>query len=199
MAACHTADEYTKQLVALLPVGAAWPRDADSTLVRFLSAWAEEFARADGRLCDLLEEADPRTAVELIADWERVYALPECGRFSENLDQRRKVLHAKVTAKGGQSPDYFIQLAARLGYQITVEEYRPFTAGSVAGDLLTNGWEHAWLVRVDSAAGSVSEFRAGSGRAGERLRVFATEPLECAIKQYAPAGTVVRFVYGEEQ
>ena len=194
-----TAADYLAQLQALLPQGFAWPRQADAALTKLLLAWADELARVDGRAADLVEEADPRTTAELLADWERVAGLPDpCVAalgVSQTAAQRRAALVAKLTTIGGQSAAYYIALAASLGYTITVTEFSPFQAGSDAGDALTNdGWRFVWQVNAPEA--SIVEFSAGRSSAGEPLRAWGNELLECVINRLKPANTYVLFAYG---
>lgn len=194
-----TATDYLAQLQALLPQGFAWPREADAALTKLLLAWADELARVDGRAADLIEEADPRTTAELLADWERVAGLPdpcvEALAGTQTTAQRRAALVAKLTTIGGQSAAYYIALAASLGYTITVTEFRPFVAGSVAGDALTNDeWIFAW--QVNAPAESIVAFAAGRSCAGEPLRAWGNELLECVINRLRPAHTHVLFAYG---
>ena len=40
-----TSDDYLRVLQALLPPGAAWPRDPDATLTKVLAAWADDLAQ----------------------------------------------------------------------------------------------------------------------------------------------------------
>ena len=65
----HDADAWRGQLERLLPSGPAWAVPADGTMDNLLAALADEFARADGRITALLDEADPRTALELLGNW----------------------------------------------------------------------------------------------------------------------------------
>lgn len=191
-----TAEQYRDQLQALLPRGKAWPREADAVLTALLDGLAPALARADARAEDLLDEADPRTTAELLADWERVAGLPDrCVTTTQTAIERRDALVARITNAGGQSRAFFVALAAFLGYTITVAEYRPFQAGvSRAGDALTNGdWLFSW--RVEAPAETVRSFVAGS-LAGEPLRSWGNEALECVIRRHAPAHTLVLFTYG---
>jgi uncharacterized protein YmfQ (DUF2313 family) len=56
-----SADDYARQLAALLPPGPAWSTDDPAaTLSLQLNAWAQEFARIQARADALVEEADPR-------------------------------------------------------------------------------------------------------------------------------------------
>ncbi|PTT59353.1 phage tail protein, partial [Pseudomonas sp. HMWF007] len=112
-----TAADYLEQLKALLPPGQAFPRESGTTLHNLLDGMSVELARADSRAETLPEEANPATTIELLGDWERVVGLPDkcSGALEETLQGRRSALLAKLTSTGGQSPSYFIQLAATLG------------------------------------------------------------------------------------
>lgn len=73
----RTADDYAAHLAAHLPQGDAWPREAGTPLDR-LMAWAGDgLARVDQRVLALLREADPRFTLELLAEWEDEYGLPD--------------------------------------------------------------------------------------------------------------------------
>ncbi|WP_236189304.1 YmfQ family protein [Pseudomonas pharyngis] len=193
-----TAADYLEQLKALLPPGQAFPRESDTTLHDLLDGMSIELARVDGRGEALPLEANPASTNELLTDWERVAGLPDkcSGVLEETLQGRKSALLAKLTSTGGQSPAYFIQLAASLGYTVTIEEYRPFRAGhSSAGDPLTNGpWIFTWLIRAPEV--SVTDFRAGRSAAGERLRTWGNDTLECKLNQLKPAHTIALFAYG---
>ncbi|MEJ1411083.1 MAG: putative phage tail protein [Candidatus Sedimenticola sp. (ex Thyasira tokunagai)] len=190
-----TAEHYLTQLQALLPQGLAWSREPDTNMSRLLAAMAEELARVDGRIDDLFKEADPRTAYELLSDWERVAGLPDsCTTAVDTTAERRAVLHAKLTNIGGQSRQFFIDLAASLGYAITISEYQPFVAGSHAGDVVSSDtWHHAWQINAPET--TITQLTAGGG-AGEPLRDWGNEILECAIRRLAPAHTTPLFAYG---
>jgi uncharacterized protein YmfQ (DUF2313 family) len=195
----RTAAEYREQLKALLPPGQAFPRDPGTTLHDLLDGMSIEFARLDLRSETLPSEANPSTTNELLTDWERVAGLPDkcSGMLEQTLQGRKKSLLTKLTSTGGQSQAYFIELAASLGYIVTILEYRPFRAGwSSAGDALTNGaWVFTWLVRAPEV--SVTDFRAGLSAAGERLRTWGNDTLECKLNQLKPAHTIAIFAYGE--
>lgn len=195
----RTAAEYREQLKALLPPGQAFPRDPGTALHDMLDGMSLELARLDARSEVLPVEANPSTTSELLSDWERIAGLPDkcSGTLEQTLQGRRKVLLTKLTSTGGQSPAYFIELAASLGYTVTISEYRPFRAGwSSAGDALTNGaWVFTWLIRAPGV--SVTDFRAGLSAAGERLRTWGNDTLECKLNQLKPAHTIAIFAYGE--
>jgi len=186
---------YTRLLQALLPTGSVWPRGPEATLTKLLAAWAAELARVDERGDDLVDEADPRTAFEMLTDWERVCGLPgTCHDTAEGLAQRRAAVSSRLTFRGGQSRAFFLSLAASLGYSVGIEEFRPLRAGGLAGSrAYGEGWAFAWRVRGPEAS-AISVLRAGGG-AGERLRTWGNALLECEIGRRSPAHTNVLFAY----
>lgn len=190
--------DYRTQLQALLPQGAAWPRAATALWTKLLDAIAEEFARIDGRALQLIDEADPRTTAEMLADWERVAGLPDScsGLLADTQQGRRNELVSKLVGQGGQSRTYFIEVAAALGFSIEIEEFRPFRVGqATAGQALTNGdWRFAWRVRAPTV--TVMRFRVGQSAVGEALATWGNAGMECRIRNYRPAQTNVIFAYG---
>lgn len=191
-----SAADYLSQLQALLPPGPAWPRDADATLTQLLAALADEFARVDLRAENLLDEADPRTTTEMLPDWERMAGLPDtCVPSAQTMQERRAALHAKLTTLGGQSRQYFIDLAAALGYTVTITEFSPFRVSeSAVGDALySDDWMFAW--RVNAPTTTIREFRVSESAVGEPLRSWGNDLLECAISRRATAHTHVLFGY----
>lgn len=207
MAVARNATDYAGQMRQLLPMGAAWQFPAESNLAQLIAALAEEFARIDARAGQLIDEADPRTTLELLPDWERVLGLPDaCFKAPDNVSERRVALRQKITGLGGQSRAYFTELAARLGYFITIEEHRPARVGMRIGEHL-NGpdWAFAWTVHVEPFEGDLPDAQSFFAQArigdelGVRLRGFGAIDLECAIRRVAPAHTIVLFAYEIEQ
>ena len=92
------------------------------------------------RASKLLEvESDPRSTIELLPDWERNWGLPDpCYKQPLTIHDRQLALVLRMTMIGAQSRQFFIDVAAFLGYTITITEYAPFMAGvSNAGDTRT--------------------------------------------------------------
>lgn len=189
-----STEDYLQQLQALLPQGPAWSREQDTVLTKLLTAFAEEFARVDLRIDNLLNEADPRTTNELLTDWERVAGLPDlCTGIPATIALRRELLVSKLTNVGGQSRQFFIDLAAKLGYTITITEFKRFRVTSRVNDPLNDAdWVHTW--RVNSAQNTVRKFTATS-RVNEPLASWGNLALECVISRLKPAHTHVQFAY----
>ena len=188
-----TPTDYRMQLQALLPPGDAWPRRADALLTKLLSALAEELARLDARSEQLLGEALPESALELLADWERVVGLPDAcsAELATTVAERRQNVVSILTQQGGSSRAWFIAFAARLGYTVEIDEFRPFIAGiSRCGDRLLGGHavRHTWRVRVIGPR--YTPFRTGSSQCGDRLgKITRAEDLECRLKRLKQAHT----------
>lgn len=169
---------YAGLLQDLLPQGKAWPRDADATLTKLLTGLAEELARVETRAQDLVREADPQTTVEMLADWERQLGLPgSCVTVEQTETERRNAVIAKLRHTGGQSRQFFIDLASTLGATITVDEFLVTRFGDRFGRRF-NGPEWAYVWRVISEAAGPNEL------------------LECTINNLKPAHTLVWFEYG---
>ena len=188
---------YVDMLAQLLPPGVAWRSEDGTTMRKLLEAMADELVRVDERADDLIDEADPRTTVELLADWERIAGLPDSclATVDQTLQERRAALVSKLTARGGQSAQFFIDLAAALGYTITITEFRPFRVGiNAVGDALTNDeWIFTW--RVNAPDTTENPFRVGRSTVGEPLSTWGNERLECVINRAKPAHTHVQFAY----
>lgn len=192
----HTQDEYRDALAGLLPTGAAWPRDTASALLQLVRSFAAELERLDMRAAQLLAETDPATTTELLPEWERVVGLPDpCVTTGQTVAERRQALEGRLTSVGGQSRRFFIELAARLGYSITIDEFASAAAATAAGIPFTgDGWAHTWRVNVPTTV-AVTPFRVGAGSVGEPLRVWSNEVIECQFNRYKPAHTRVLFAY----
>jgi uncharacterized protein YmfQ (DUF2313 family) len=138
---------------------------------------------ADGLTLDRVRDAalevlrglDPFKDYGWLADYERVYGLPNpCFTGPLSLDMRIIQLAIALKERAGINREYYIWLAAVFGYEIDIHEYKPFRAGSKAGDPLTNGdWRYVWVVNVKIYGTSqetvhYTPFRAGS-KAGDSL------------------------------
>ena len=189
-----TATDYLRSLQALLPQGLAWTREDDANLTLLLLAFADEFARVDARAMALVDEADPRTTFELLADWERVAGLPDsCVVVEQNIAQRRAALVARLTTVGGQTAAYLVALAAANGYTISISEYVLFDVTDTVDSLIISyPWQFAFSVQ--SALLGVFEFSVADSVA-DALATWSNTGIECIINRYKPAHTQAIFIY----
>lgn len=192
-----SSTDYLQQLQALLPYGPAWPKDDAAGITRLLTGLAQELARVDGRALQLVEEADPRTVAELFGDWERVAGLPDACAVAfggdQTVAQRRAALIGRLATLGGQSPAYFIGLAAAIGYAITITEFAEHSVNDDVIHLLYgSAWAYAW--QVNAALNTVTELTVDN-TADDPLASWGNSLLECVIKRLAPVHTPVLFSY----
>lgn len=201
----RSASSYADQMRALLPRGRAWLAEQGSVLAGLFSGIAEEFARIDARLGQLLDEADPSTALELLTEWERMAGLPDaCLPVTGSITERQRRVARKIAAQGGQSRAFLIDQAAMLGLAVEIEEFRPLASGFRSGSPCYGvDWRFAFRVRVLPFSAETGlrimtdRFHSGS-RSGDRLRSFSVSELECVIRRAAPAHVAVMFSYPTE-
>lgn len=174
--------DYVLSLRQLLPKGDAWSAENGSLTGDFLGSMAEGMARADARMNDLLEEADPRTATELLSRWEGVTGLPDaCTGELNSIYERRLAVHTRLTEAGGQSIDFYKGIALNLGYVVEINEFQPFVAGSRAGDrVFTSRWRHVWEVVMHTGG-------------------VPANVLQCTFERIKPAHTTVFFTFGSAE
>ena len=177
---------YGRALKKLLPPGPVWRLVTESVLSRLFHGTGDELARVEARGRTWVEETDPRTATETLAEWERMLGLPDEDILAipgTNAERRRAIVQ-KLLRTGGQSPAYFVGLALACGWVVYVTE--PFGA-TVArcgtarcGDPMNGtAWAFAWRVEVDSSlAGALS-----------------SDELERVLTRVKPAHTVIDFYY----
>jgi len=187
-----TAEQYLAQLQALLPPGAAWPRESGAVLTDLLLALADELARVDARGEDLTNEANPQATFELLGDWERVAGLPDpCVGVTQVTSQRRAALIARLRTIGGQSAAYYIGVAADLGYPITITEFRAHNCDDDCEYPLYGAeWNYAWQVNAPTAtAGDFSV----EDSVDDDLGFSGNLTLMCTLDRLRPAHTKVLY------
>lgn len=194
----RTADSYTAQLQQLLPRGPIWTREPDSGLTAFLAGLAAEFARVDARAEQLLIELDPARTYELLTDWERVLGLPDgCTPVTGTISERRAAVVQKLTSLGGQTPAFYVALAAHLGFEVVIHEFDPDVEDYAPGLGLTGDeYRLVWRVQVLTQT-DFTVFRADESGADDHLTEGGALDLECVIRRAKPAHTLVVFTYPE--
>jgi uncharacterized protein YmfQ (DUF2313 family) len=187
-------------LVALLPPGPAWDPELAPAIHRVLAGLAPEFARVDDRAADMMNEADPATVRELVPDWERVMGLPDpCMGATPAFEDRRKAVRERHVAIGGQSIPYFLSMVLAQGYpNVSITEHRaPRFGRSRFGRARFGSWKQQFFWTVNLGRRVEGGRRWGTTQWGERFGMNQNEGIECLVKRYAPAHTVVLFNYEE--
>ena len=130
----------------------------------------------------LLEEMFPNTTDGLISDWEGLLGLPDpCVGQPESTEQRIAALTAKWAEKRNLSKAYLIDLASRLGYTVTIDNYsmRRFGSAFCGGEYIGKEWGNTITLNAD----------------GEEINSLGIEPLLCAIQRLRPAHVFVGTSY----
>lgn len=198
MTAAFTSEDYLGALQSLMPRGRVWSRDSDGTQSKFLLALAQVYERSDSRARQLLVDAFPQTAIELLLEWELSLGLPDsCGGSPGTISERQARLVVKLQEPGGMSKAYFLNLATVLGYLDTViTESGPstceMTCESPVGD--DEKWRFVWYVNLPHQGDNHTFFRADS-RIDSRVDSYAFGALECQLMRLKPAHTYVIFTY----
>ena len=127
----RSGDDYVSALSQLLPHGISWPRTVDSVLMKLVNGLSQIWGVVENAASLLLEvESDPRITASLLPEWERAFGLPDpCLSEPLTIGDRRTALIMRMTLLGEQSREFFIRIAAEIGYVITITEYRPFMVG----------------------------------------------------------------------
>lgn len=184
-------------LKLLLPPSSVDPQGA--ALSAELAAEGAALDAADRSADGILREGDPRTTSELLAAWERVAGLPDSCVIAtgaeQTVEQRRAALVAKLISLGGQSRQYFIGLAAALGYPgATIDECRPFNCNSNCNDALWSQADRfAWQINLPSAGG-VFIMNCNSP-CDSPLGAWGDAAVECRIQRLKPAHTTALVAY----
>ena len=175
----RTVNDYQILLQQLLPPGPLWESlcQPGTQFNQLLLALADEFANIDGRAQNLLDEINPLTSTELLDEWEAFAGLPECGATGQTDNQRRNAIRTKLQLVGDNRIDYFIEVAAALGYTITITPLG------------------AYAYQVNAPATTIIESTCLSP-CTEPLRVWGNEQLECALNKVNPAHLNQSFSYG---
>lgn len=184
--------QHADQLARLLPP-VAYEASGPYSSADFAAA-GEVLDAALLRAAALRVEADPHTTAEALTDWERVYGLPDpCVGPGQSFEVRRAALVAKVDGQGGLSRQYFIDLAARLGYAITIDEFTPHSVSSpVSHPLYGEDIRFYWRV---NAPATTNFYHSVLGPVSEALVVTSNQLLECVFSRLKPAHTVLVFNY----
>jgi len=216
----YSAEHYLELLQALLPTGLIWTREPDADLTNLLMALADEFARVDHRGDDLVEESAPRTAVEILDEWEAILDLPDtCTQPPESIQERQFTAWIKMTTLGDGAPGYIIDFLEQFDISpVQIIERKPTLAGmAVAGDLCYSNddifqfevlapdvekikWAQAGIAEAGDKILEVTGYavwaKAGLSEAGDKiLTVVGREKLECIVNRWKPAHTEAVFNY----
>jgi uncharacterized protein YmfQ (DUF2313 family) len=163
---------------------------AGNPLALTLAGLAVEPSRTCDRAFNLLVDAFPATAVELLPEWEESLGLPNpCTGPLATVELRQAAVVAALAGAGSPTRGVFTAIAVAMGYTTTIHEHAPFRAGrSLCGQVLgPPECIFAWEISGTEAA--VQQFVCGVNRCGDPLAYLASVPLQCAFAPLVPSHT----------
>lgn len=202
----RTQETFRKALADNLPQGEAYKAKniVDAVLYKLIFGLAKCYLELDQRADDLINEMFPQTVVESIDEWETEYGLPEdCNNDIElSFSERQLALLAKFASLGGQTPSYYVDIAANLGFTITVTEfdgarYGRDTYGDVTGTRYAHTTApHVWYVDVLGIETIYATYSIDRYTTTQYSKLgIDTSVLECLINKLKPAHSEVVFFY----
>ncbi|AQS84014.1 phage tail protein [Acetobacter aceti] len=188
------AESFAKALSSLLPGGRIWSREPDDTPSLLALALGQVYERHSARSLNLLTDAFPASTTELLDEWQQSVGLPDpCAGDNPTLAQQRSQIVARLTDNGGSSKQYFISLAAALGYTISIDEFAPSRFGrKFGGKFGDDDWACAW--RVNMPTFTVTNLKFGD-LFGKSFASWGDTVLQCELERIKPAHTVLIFNY----
>ena len=198
-----------KAMATRPPVTAAWGTpdnqtlDQASVLYRFWTAIGAGFANAYRALFQVSMESTSVTLDQSLEDWEHELGLPDpCMAETDSRAARIAAVRTRVLASAIVTPQDFIRLAASMGYEVFIEEPRPFECGisecgwtdEIAGSM-DGQIEWDWIVSI--AGQPARYFEMGESECGiDALTDWEPiQDIECMFRRIAPAWSRPLFVY----
>jgi uncharacterized protein YmfQ (DUF2313 family) len=190
---------YKDLLANLLPPGSAWEsaNEPDSNLSLLLGSLSQEFERIDEKALELISEANPLTAFQLLNGRYAEAGLPNnCSQtVAATAQEKRAEVLSAWRNRGNQTKSFYLDLLAKLGVQATIDElftlYPPFTCISLCNANAT-GESYASTWRINYIGQQAVDFKAGASTAGNPLGSFPlTAGFACMIEKLKPLHTTV--------
>lgn len=192
----YTAADFAASFAGHKPVGAVWPREADTDDARTDAALMPTYVRSWRSIVALIADAFPATTARLLPEWEASLGLPDpCAGPDATLALRRAHVVARLTQSLGPTLTDLTAFAAALGTPITITEFRPARfpvrfGGTFGGP----AWAHAWMVSAPGLA--INRWKFGVQKFGDPFTRWTDLLLICELRRIKPAHTALLFDYG---
>jgi len=175
------AADYRHQMIQLLPPSAVLDTSPASNISKLFDGLSLESERIENRIDILKKELNPQTAFELLNEFEAMFGLPSpCAPLGSTITERQNNACAKMVERGGQSRDYFIQLAASMGIPIIIERLALHNVErDVNAGIYGQGWQYVWMVHT--SASNIQQANVSSGVA-DPIRSWGFAQLECTLR-----------------
>ncbi len=192
----HTIDQHTQSLADYMPNGELFlaKNINNSNFRQLLKGWSYELQRLEATLIEVAQEYDPNTTNDFIAQWEQTVGIPDdCFTNETDIVTRRNQVLFKLRAEGANTPQDFIDLAALLGYTITISwpaEVEFFPPYDVPINLITGVPEsrYVWIVTGVGLIPNLPPYNVPFSLISSQQSV-----LICAFNKLKPAHTKIIF------
>lgn len=173
-------------LALLLPLELGQVGQAD------LAVEGQQLDLTESAVGRLLLEMFPDTVVDYLPIWERVLAIAPASD-AQRAERVNEILF-RLRSLGRLDRQYYIDIAATVGYDITITELKPLMAGwAEAGQEVLADYVR-WIWQVSITDGFTRYARAGSAAAGEPIVWYRDKRhLDDIFNDLKPAHTLVVF------
>lgn len=157
----HTNEEQTQSLANLLPSGRVFASKNlnDSNFRQYLRIFAPEMSRFENELLQISREHDINDATFYLTNWEKALGIPdECFPGSGTLEERRLHCIIKLACMNVSTEQDMIDLALKLGYEITIEPLIENIFPPYEIPMLPIGFPAAKFVWIIRGEGIATEF-----------------------------------------
>lgn len=197
---CNVNNDHTTQaLVDLLPPGDAFPRVPGSNQERVLRGLAWPLTDAMEYACDISQtELKPGQHVDTLEDWENSFGIPSaCTKRGETLSERQQSIKGRWTASGGSTIGYLEQVAADLGYDISVRASRPYRFGRERLGDKFGAYGELFVTVRGGPSGQLEciPYRFGRNRLGEPFTTCNIGELQCVFDRIVQAHFTITYQY----
>ena len=194
----YTADDYLRSSQQLLPQGLAWRRGNSGTLTAILSAFSLDYGLVNETGDSLLYEMHPQWSTLLLAEWEALLGLPECGKLGQSIAERQDAAGAKWHWHGSLNYKAYEKLAAINGYDVEIVETHPHHCLRGCDYPLYN-LEYRWIVEVFVRSKNTIRYFDTTDTANDPLYFGQTSVVECLLNRYKPAHIEFLFYYDDDE
>lgn len=192
-----TEKDYKEASYKLIPKGLAWRNMLSGVFGNLLYGLSKTWAQIDTDANRALDENNPQWSTSMLAEWEDLLNLPECGQLGQTLRERQNSAGYKWHLKGSLSP-YFYQewMRQAFGYDIEIVSYH--THHCLRGcDYPLYTEEHGATsdvyVRIDSEV--PYRYLNTQDRVNDALVIGSRSIVECILNKYKPAHIEFNFHY----
>ena len=194
----HSIAAWTNALQQQMPRGLAWPTDVSGRLYKYVSGYAPRLQRVEEKAAGLLSEMRPETMIETLEEWEVYLGLPECFVQYQTFEERRNAVIEKYHRKGGLQAWNIEELAAKLGFDISVDEVYPHHC---LRDCTYPLYEESLRNVIQITVYGITQTY--SSCLDDVLTPIASSNnaaiLECTLNKFKMAGKYYNFIYPQEE